>query len=65
MGKASDAIHDNRISVLEMYRCLKDFVVAYDDQSEDQMLSVYHGAIKATEMHEKAQRDVVDALGDR
>ena len=63
MSEKNDAIHNNRISVYEMYRCLKDFVVAYDDQIEDQMLSVYHGAIKAIEMHEKAQQSIVGFLG--
>ncbi len=62
MKDKNEIINNNRISVYEMYKCLKDFVVAHDDQNEEQMMAVYHDAVKAIEMHEKAQQDISGAL---
>ena len=62
MDEKNEMIHNNRVSVYEMYKCLKDFIIAHDDQNEEQMLSVYHGAVKAIEMHEKAQKGIADIL---
>ena len=60
--KKSDIIHNNRTAVHYMYQCLKDFIVAHDEQNEEQMLSVYYASVKVIEFYKRTQLDISDAL---
>lgn len=60
--KKSDIIRNNRIAVYHMHQCLKDFIIAHDEQNEEQMLSVYYASVRAIEFFKKAQSDISDAL---
>ena len=62
MSNAGEIIHNNVVAVHHIHQCLKDFIVAHDDCNEEQMLSVYHAAVKAIEFYEKTQVDIVDTL---